>query len=278
MAGIIGVGSLTSPKRRDRRDKHLVSNEEIHDRACQELPLPPPGSRWEQDEDGAWSMVEVEPAGREEAAREGGDTPREPRPAARREHVILPGDTLQGICLKYGLSPRALKRANPGLDTRDSQLRGVFAVVLPGDGPVQPRSIDVDIARFRAAVPSLGSQEARFYLLCASDVDDAVRRARADLAWEAAVAPPPKKAPEEADVVSIEATMAAEPVAVPVARAQRVERDARGGDATTVAVPVVTAESDLPPVVTATAVTGNDPEPEYETWTMRYLGQISDLF
>ena len=28
------------------------------------------------------------------------------------EHVVMPGDTLAGICLRYGVSERALRRAN----------------------------------------------------------------------------------------------------------------------------------------------------------------------
>ena len=238
MAGIVGVGSLSERRRRDPRDRCLVSDSEIWEAVHRGLPSPPPGSSWEWSEGGDWVLVEA-------ATRHAPEAPQSEAPpvAAQREHVILPGDTLQGICLKYKIKPRDLKRANPQVDVRDSTLRGLSVLVIPGDGPCQPRSLEVDVARFRTACPSLGSREARYYLSEADgDFDDAVARAREDTAWEIvassskAKAPPPTAA-KAAPSLPV-ATARCEPA--DVARAVPVASEA------VVAEPLVTAEVAAP--------------------------------
>ena len=93
--------------------------------------------------------------------------------SSRREHVVLPGETLQGLCLRYKTTARALARANPSLDAKDSLLRGIAIVRIPGDGPTQPQTEEVMLARLRAACPGLSASEARFYLSDTGNIDDA---------------------------------------------------------------------------------------------------------
>ena len=207
MSGYIGVGSLSSPQplRGDPRNQHLVSGDEIMRRARSSLPNPPAGQQWIRV-DGDWQLVStVEATAVDEAphgARDGLEaltveccdavTPADGSPPTidltppppPREHVVLPGDTLQGLCLRYKTTARKLKKVNPSLDVGNSSLRGVAALRIPGTGPAQPATAEVEIARVRAAVPALSTAEARFYLSVDATVEAAVAHARADAAWE----------------------------------------------------------------------------------------------
>ena len=223
MSGYIGVGSLSSPPPRhgDPRNQHLVSGDEIMRRARSSLPNPPPGQQWIRVNND-WQLVST-PDDAEAPA---------PEPSAPREHVVLPSDTLQGLCLRYKTTARKLKQANPSLDLGNSSLRGVAVLRIPGSGPAQPVTEEVQMASLRAAVPSLSASEARFYLSVEATVEGAVARARADAAWErgndwstARSQPEPDRGVEAA-VASAEAFIrqAQQPaLAVPVADAVVVE-------------------------------------------------------
>lgn len=174
-------------------------------RARSSLPNPPAGQQWIRV-DGDWQLVStVEATAVDEAphgARDGLEaltveccdavTPADGSPPTidltppppPREHVVLPGDTLQGLCLRYKTTARKLKKVNPSLDVGNSSLRGVAALRIPGTGPAQPATAEVEIARVRAAVPALSTAEARFYLSVDATVEAAVAHARADAAWE----------------------------------------------------------------------------------------------
>ena len=176
MSGYIGVGSLSSPPPRqgDPRNQHLVSGDEIMRRARSSLPNPPPGQQWIRVNND-WQLVSTP------------DDAEAPAPAPEptpREHVVLPSDTLQGLCLRYKTTARKLKQANPSLDLGNSSLRGVAVLRIPGTGPAQPVTEEVQMARLRAAVPALSLSEARFYLSVEASVEGAIARARADAAWE----------------------------------------------------------------------------------------------
>lgn len=69
------------------------------------LPAPPPGMTWEQQLDKSWCLkktVRIEPEGNEEVVEN----------QCIIEHTIIPSDTLQGICLRYRVSPTAVRRIN----------------------------------------------------------------------------------------------------------------------------------------------------------------------
>ena len=177
MSGYIGVGSLSSPPPRqgDPRNQHLVSGDEIMRRARSSLPNPPAGQQWIRVNND-WQLV---------STPDDADAPAPaPEPSAPREHVVLPSDTLQGLCLRYRTTARKLKQANPSLDLGNSSLRGVAVLRIPGSGPAQPVTEEVQMASLRAAVPSLSASEARFYLSVEPSVEGAIARAHADAAWE----------------------------------------------------------------------------------------------
>ena len=226
MSGYVGVGSLSSPppRRGDPRNQHLVSGDEIMRRARSSLPNPPAGQQWIRVNND-WQLV---------SAPDAADAPAPAPKSAPREHVVLPSDTLQGLCLRYKTTARKLKRANPALDLGNSSLRGVAVLRIPGSGPAQPVTEEVQMASLRAAVPSLSASEARFYLSVEATVEGAVARANADAAWErgndwatARSQPEPDRGVEAA-VASAEAFIrqAQQPAvaeAVPVAEAVVVE-------------------------------------------------------
>ena len=169
MSGYIGVGSLSSPPPRqgDPRNQHLVSGDEIMRRARSSFPNPPAGQQWIRVNND-WQLV---------STPDDADAPAPaPEPSAPREHVVLPSDTLQGLCLRYRTSARKLKQANPSLDLGNSSLRGVAVLRIPGSGPAQPVTEEVQMASLRAAVPSLSASEARFYLSVEATVEGAVAR------------------------------------------------------------------------------------------------------
>jgi hypothetical protein len=152
-----------------------VSGDEIMRRARSSLPNPPPGQQWIRVNND-WQLV---------STPDDADAPAPaPEPSAPREHVVLPSDTLQGLCLRYKTTARKLKRANPALDLGNSSLRGVAVLRIPGSGPAQPVTEEVQMASLRAAVPSLSAAEARFYLSVEATVEGAIARAHADAAWE----------------------------------------------------------------------------------------------
>ena len=136
-------------------------------RARSSLPNPPAGQQWIRVNND-WQLV---------STPDDADAPAPaPEPSAPREHVVLPSDTLQGLCLRYKTTARKLKQANPSLDLGNSSLRGVAVLRIPGSGPAQPVTEEVQMASLRAAVPSLSAAEARFYLSVEATVEGAVAR------------------------------------------------------------------------------------------------------
>lgn len=205
-----GIRTFLKKKKKDARDKNAVTCEQIIDLAQHRLPPPPPGSEWVKEDSGDWIIVETPttpPLKKAEVVEES------------REHMILPTDTLPGLCLRYKVKPRALSRANPLLDvSAPNPLRGLVALVIPGKGGVsQPRTLDVDIARIRAECPSLSRTEARCYVDGEADVDEAVARAKADLAWEASATAPPPAKKTDAVVLDVVVNPIAEASRVPLA-------------------------------------------------------------
>ena len=200
-----------------------MSGDEIMRRARSSLPNPPAGQQWIRVNND-WQLV---------STPDDADAPAPaPEPSAPREHVVLPSDTLQGLCLRYKTTARKLKQANPSLDLGNSSLRGVAVLRIPGSGTRAAGDRGGADGELRAAVPSLSASEARFYLSVEATVEGAVARARADAAWErgndwstARSQPEPDRGVEAA-VASAEAFIrqAQQPaLAVPVADAVVVE-------------------------------------------------------
>ncbi|CAM9764260.1 unnamed protein product, partial [Ectocarpus fasciculatus] len=168
------------------------------------LKPPPHGLEWKRLEDGAWELRtmrvrKAEPsqaekdqdgATKEKENEEGGDEAPAPE---FLEHVVLPDDTLVGICLKYKVKDRELRRLN-GFVGGHFRMCDVLIVpnrFAPGQQPTQGAAGKEPISRndmmqvFRKA-SQLGAEESRFYLENNGwDLSKALAQWRAENRWEA---------------------------------------------------------------------------------------------
>lgn len=68
------------------------------------LPPPPAGSVWSKDNEGAWVLIPIQ---------ESASVPtRNTSDPSVIEHEVQPDDTLQGVCLRYGVSIMEVRRVN----------------------------------------------------------------------------------------------------------------------------------------------------------------------
>lgn len=102
------------------------------------------------------------------------------------DHVVLESDTLSGLCIRYGVRPRDLKKHNPSFDGRS--LRGCDVLIVPWTrGERQNVTREVNVQKFRAAT-HLDRRSAAFYLDAANgDLDEAFGAKRRDDVFESTV-------------------------------------------------------------------------------------------
>ena len=82
-----------------------------------------------------------------------------PADAPADEHVVIPGDTLAGICIRYGVSARSLRRLNR-LDEGDQVMQHAILRIPParrGRQTPQAQTPDVLAARQRLAYRESGA-------------------------------------------------------------------------------------------------------------------------
>ena len=81
-----------------------------------------------------------------------------PSDAPADEHVVLPGDTLAGICIRYGVSARSLRRLNR-LDEGDQVMQHAVLRIPPARRrqTLQAQTPDVLAARQRLAYRESGA-------------------------------------------------------------------------------------------------------------------------
>ncbi len=81
-----------------------------------------------------------------------------PSDAPADEHVVLPGDTLAGICIRYGVSARSLRRLNR-LDEGDQVMQHAVLRIPPARRrqAAQAQTPDVLAARQRLAYRDSGA-------------------------------------------------------------------------------------------------------------------------
>jgi len=108
------------------------------------------------------------------------------------EHVVLPTDTFQGLCMRYRISAIRLRQVNmfSGTNLRLAPTKLVMPVnpTLLSAGKIRlqdQNSPEYKTVLFLSQLPRLRQTEAKYYLELANyDVDKAIRDANADLAWE----------------------------------------------------------------------------------------------
>ena len=81
-----------------------------------------------------------------------------PADAPADEHVVLPGDTLAGICIRYGVSARSLRRLNR-LDEGDQVMQHAVLRIPPARRRQTPQAQTPDVlaARQRLAYRESGA-------------------------------------------------------------------------------------------------------------------------
>eukprot|EP00903_Cladosiphon_okamuranus_P005961 g5885.t2 len=165
------------------------------------LKAPPRGFKWQRLEDGAWelrsttkvsSLLEQKYEDRKEQEEEEEQAEEKQRAPAFLEHVVMPDDTLAGICLKYKVKDRELRRLNGFVG---SHFRMCDVLIIPnrfaaGQQPIQGSEGEKPMARqemmqiFRRT-SELGPQEARFYLETNDwDLTEALAEWREENEWE----------------------------------------------------------------------------------------------
>lgn len=173
-------------------DKKVVYADYSH--LSEPLPKPPPGIEWRHEKTtGTWVLEPV--AGATSAVAEAVPTV---KPSTAEllppfiEHVVLPHDTLQGVCLRYKISARVLRKHNSIFgDTLSSceVLRIPTAHFRPGDLHMlqtDAPEVKVQVVVNRTKLPAL---EARLYLEDHDwDVEAAVKACVEDDQWEGAQA------------------------------------------------------------------------------------------
>lgn len=108
------------------------------------------------------------------------------------EHVVLETDTFLGICLAYKISATKLRQANmfSGSNLRLAPAKLIVPLhrtkVEAGLIRMQDKnSLEYKTALFLAELPTLRQSEAKFYLdMNDLKLEDAIRHAKEDLAWE----------------------------------------------------------------------------------------------
>jgi len=143
------------------------------------LPPPPHGMIWERNPEGNWYLVQLEspvptPTGQVIAEEPG-----------VIEHVVMPSDTLQGICLRYRVSAVDVRRMNM-FSGNNIQFKKTLKIPVAAGTPVvyQPNSPELALQIFRNATNE-GPIEAKIYMEeNGNDVQKAITAWRADNVWD----------------------------------------------------------------------------------------------
>lgn len=158
------------------------------------LPKPPNGMKWVQEkETKVWRLISAE---EDQKSKELGLSESSVAKCASEEaekhnfleHLVLPTDTLAGICIRYKVTATQLRQANcfsgSNLSLAPPKL------IVPINGFTSALKQDASSPEYKlhaliVAVPQLSRTEAKAYLQMAEwDVEDAIKGAKEDLDWE----------------------------------------------------------------------------------------------
>lgn len=165
------------------------------------LKAPPHGLEWRRLPDGAWELRTVKKlplteqeeleAEEEEQAR-GPDAPEKVHVPEFLEHIVMPDDTLTGICMRYKVKDREVRRLNGFVG---NHFRMCESLIVPnrfaaGQEPKQdtigqqPLTEPEKLQSFSVA-SRLGTSEAKYYLEGNDwDLAKALKEWRDEKAWE----------------------------------------------------------------------------------------------
>lgn len=147
------------------------------------LPPPPPGSTWYKAENGDWQLLSCKDDGTYLPTTQSS----EPLVGSVVAHTVMPDDTLQGLCLRYGASPVAVRRMNH-FSGNSIQFKTTLLIPVGRAPPKLEQSPEyareIILQQFRNRTGE-SIAEARFYLEDANyDLDAAIAEWCSDEQWE----------------------------------------------------------------------------------------------
>jgi len=167
------------------------------------LPQTPKGYTWVRQADGNWLL---EPLPSQTDAPDQGLADAEETEQLQKqegvelqvkqdfiEHIVLPSDTLIGICLRYKIKKEELRRHNGFVG---DNFRLCSTLIIPNKGGIAVKNIqkmtpEIKIQMFQNESKQ-GLEEAKYYLELASwNVQDALKEWRQDERWETINVPQP---------------------------------------------------------------------------------------
>lgn len=165
------------------------------------LPKLPNDCEWQQDKDTKeWRVVSIPKSNTTGTVEQDESSLIGQNQTLSTTHKVLPTDTIQGICLKYKISPRELRKANHF--TGDNLYLAPETLIIPTKNVTDPSNSgnkdenvgkSVKVSQFLQAVSrsskkNIGEKEAIAYLDINNwDVDIAVSMAVDDLIYESSM-------------------------------------------------------------------------------------------
>lgn len=122
------------------------------------LPPPPSGHFWERQDNGEWVLFRLP------VDETSGLNSMEFTKPSIFEHTVMPTDTLQGICLRYRVSPVTLRRMNM-FSGNNIQFKKTLLISIEGGCMIefQQNTEEVTLQKFRN-ITQEGVAESRLYL------------------------------------------------------------------------------------------------------------------
>lgn len=159
------------------RQQKILNNSPDLDYYGKPLPPPPLGWYWERLEDGSWELKHFD----DTVARDNEVVLSSP---AVIDHVVMPSDTMQGICLKYRVSAVTLRQYNNFSGNSFRSKKSLRIPLEPGiPVSIQLPTHDVMVQQFKN-ITGEGHQESQFYLEEHGwDLREAVASFNGDVAW-----------------------------------------------------------------------------------------------
>jgi LysM repeat protein len=155
------------------------------------LPPPPLGYDWKALPNGEWELVLVSGSDSLSESVEAEEGASSPNTSSYFHHRIKPSDTLEGLCLRYHVTQRAVMKLNH-LSTKKIQFLKELRIPLRSGqaSPVMEEEEEAegnaerDLIQNFAQEASVSLREAKYYLqLSRYDFQEALREWRADEEW-----------------------------------------------------------------------------------------------
>jgi hypothetical protein len=156
----------------------IMANSPDLDSYGKPLPQPPSGYHWEKHPDNSWDLVKT-------YTEQHNPETKVFDKSVLIEHVILPGDTLQGICLRYRVSAVEVRRHNM-FSGNNIQFKKTLRIPLEPGVPIVLQGYDRNELKLQLFKNETGEEntEAKIYLEDHNwNVTEAIKAWRQDDVW-----------------------------------------------------------------------------------------------